>query len=517
MITLKRTPDATPLMKPWKRCIGMGRAYELLRADVLDHLEWLQEHIGFEACRFHALFHDDMDVMRLDADGRPYYQWHHIDKVYDNLLALGLKPFVELNPMPQCIASGGETMFFYKMNITPPSDWDLWEDLIYQFTRHVTDRYGEDEVSEWYFEVWNEPNLSGFWSGTKEQYFELYRRATIAVKRVNESYRVGGPASSKGCWIGDLIAYCDENDVPIDFISTHLYGQDEYVEYPGREGSPFEIGTFFTKTVEAARQEIDESTMPDLELHWTEWNTQMATPERGVSWGENPDVDTAYGAAHVVKHCLELDEVLDSFSYWVATDIFEEGGIPDAAFSCTYGLLTVHGIPKANANAFRFLEKLNGPRLDIDGMEVAPDYAGMAATREGDRAHLLLYYFNPHEIDTNDLPVWDCQIDLSAILPDGKSKAIEARILPGQGSCWEAWQAMGAPLNLTLQEEEYLRAASEPVYTLHPALGKTLTITVNPGQVVYIETSPVTQSISASAQLDGDFAAWDEAMGEKSR
>lgn len=516
MIKLTEKIGAGPLKAPWKKCIGVGRAYELLRQDLLDHLAWLQEKIGFEQCRFHALFHDDMDVMHLDKDGKPFYQWHHIDKIYDSLLEIGLKPFVELNPMPASIASGTQTMFYYHMNVTPPKDWDLWQDLIYQFTKHVTDRYGEDEVATWLFEVWNEPNLEGFWSGTKEEYFELYKRSAIAVKQVSERYKVGGPASSKAFWLKDLINYCHENKIPIDFVSTHLYAQDEYVEFPDRQGSPYAIGTFFTETVKSARQEILDSPMPDLELHWTEWNTQGASPERPVSWGQNPDVDTSYAAAHIVKHCLELDDTLDSFSYWVASDIFEEGGIPDAAFSCTYGMLSIHGIPKAAANAFVLLNKLKGNLLDITDSD-APQFTGVAASKTADRLYVLLYYFNPHEIADKDLPVWDGVLETANILGDGRFKAISASILPGKGSCWEKWQEMGCPLNISKFEEDYLWAAAQPEYRMKLMENGKYKFSLQPGQVMYLEFSPVAHSSTAADQLDADFAEWDKIMGEKSR
>ena len=167
---IKITPSAQPqpLRQPWRELITVGRAYDLLRADLLDHLEWLQKEIGYRYCRFHALFHDDMGVVKRAANGAITYHWHHLDKVYDALLARGLKPFVELNSMPAALASGDATIFYYRMNITPPRDWDEWGALIEAFARHCIERYGLDEVRSWYFEVWNEPNLSGFWTGTQE-------------------------------------------------------------------------------------------------------------------------------------------------------------------------------------------------------------------------------------------------------------------------------------------------------------------------------------------------------------
>lgn len=185
MITLSPPSiEDRPLRMPWKQGITVGRAYELLRADLLDHLRLVQRVVGYRYCRFHGVFHDDMDVVRRDAGGKLFFQWHHVDKVYDALLALGLKPFVELNPMPAALASGTQTIFAWKMNVTLPREYDEWAQLVRAFTEHLIERYGLDEVATWYFEVWNEPNLSGFWSGTQEDYWRLYDVSARTLKSV---------------------------------------------------------------------------------------------------------------------------------------------------------------------------------------------------------------------------------------------------------------------------------------------------------------------------------------------
>src|SRR4028119_553704 len=209
MITINNS-TGTPLRKPWKRGIAVGRAYELLRTDTIQHLQYLQREIGYEYCRFHALFHDDMGVVTRDAEGRLHFRWHHIDKVYDALLQLGMRPFVELNAGPAALASGSQKMFFYGINVTPPASYEEWGELVESFARHCVERYGLEEVRRWYFEVWNEPNLSGFWSGTQAEYWQLYEASARALKRVDARLPVGGPASSKAHWIEAIIEHCTE-------------------------------------------------------------------------------------------------------------------------------------------------------------------------------------------------------------------------------------------------------------------------------------------------------------------
>lgn len=138
---------------------------------------------------------------------------------------IGVKPFVELGFMPAALASGKQTIFWWRGNVTPPKDYKKWEDFIRNLTQHFTERYGVDEVKTWYFEVWNEPNLTpGFWTGTQEEYFKLYKYAVHGVKSVNADYKVGGPGTAGAAWESEMIEYCTNNNVPIDFISTHSYG-----------------------------------------------------------------------------------------------------------------------------------------------------------------------------------------------------------------------------------------------------------------------------------------------------
>ncbi len=172
----------------FKECIGAGRANEGLRADWQQQLAFVKKECDFKYIRMHGLLTDDMGVYREDKNGNPEYNFQYIDVLYDYLLSIGMKPFVELGFMPDALASGNQTIFWWKGNVTPPKDYKKWEDLIRNLTLHFTERYGADEVKTWYFEVWNEPNLSGFWAGTQEEYFKLYMYTVKAIKSVNKEY-----------------------------------------------------------------------------------------------------------------------------------------------------------------------------------------------------------------------------------------------------------------------------------------------------------------------------------------
>lgn len=518
MITLHPANRSTPLRRPWKNGIAVGRAYDLLRSDLLEHLAWVQREIGFRSCRFHAIFHDDMAVVRRRKDGSLVCQWHHVDKVYDALLRLGLRPFVELNPMPSALASGTQTMFHYKMNVTPPRKWEEWEWLIRQFVSHCVERYGLSEVRQWHFEVWNEPNLSAFWSGTKEEYFLLYRYAAQAVKSVDPELKVGGPASSKAYWLEDLIGYCDREKVPLDFISTHLYPQDEFVEFKDRASSPYTPGEFFAAVVRKARRTVEASPLPHLPIHWTEWNTQLATSSQDVSWGENLYVDSLHGASFVVRNMVELDSDADTLTFWVVSDIFEEGPIPNTPFSRTYGLVTVHGIPKATCNAFRLLERMRGPRIGFEPSLPPPPYCGGIATQEGEAIHVLLWNDVPPEC-RNAMP-WQDAIQLSASKP---LVVTRSWIKAGAGSPYEAWEGLGKPVNLSPIQLAWLRQAAEPAMhaeLLKPSEGRVVfPFALGPNEVMHMEFRPQEREAVPTSQLltPEQCAKLEAQLGEKSR
>jgi len=519
MLTLRPDSNPQPLRHPWRKLITVGRAYDLLRADLLSHLAWLQREIGYRYCRFHALFHDDMGVVKRSPNGQLTYHWHHIDKIFDSLLALGLKPFVELNSMPAALASGKATMFHYKMNITPPKDWEEWAALVEAFANHCVERYGIDEVRSWYFEVWNEPNLDGFWTGTQAEYWQLYASAAFALKKTDPALRVGGPATSKANWIAEFIAHCHANQVPVDFVSTHLYAQDEQVVFPDRVGSPHPVGDFFADTVRSVQEIVRDSPMPHLEIHWTEWNSQTAASAAQVTWGENIYVDNAYAGTFVAKNCTAIDRFCDSFGWWVASDIFEEGGIPSSPLSCTYGLLTIHGYPKATANAFRFLRSLDGDRVHIEGPESLHTGRGVIGTQTGKQHHILLWNHSHAELPA--APAWEEILSLPWPFST-PPQVLAARVGPAGGSVYEAWVALGRPENPTPSQHAFLRTHSEPVWSLLPARVQDgelrFEVVLEPHELLYLHVLPENMASGSDSRLSSaQWADWNQKMGSLTR
>ncbi|QKJ62222.1 glycoside hydrolase [Flavobacterium sp. M31R6] len=342
----------------FKECIGAGRANEGLRADWQQQLAMVKKECDFKYIRMHGLLTDDMAVYKEDSKGNPEYNYQYIDALYDFLLSIKIKPFVELGFMPSALASGTQTIFWWKGNITPPKDYKKWEDLIRNLTQHFTERYGADEVKTWYFEVWNEPNLSpGFWTGTQAEYFKLYDYTARAIKSVNQAYKVGGPATAGAAWVPETIEFAAKNNVPLDFISTHAYGVGQgFLDEFGGSGTVLsKDASSVSGEVINSRKQISSSIKPNLELHYTEWSSSY-TPA-------DPIHDSYHSAAYILQKLKQVGNAANSMSYWVFTDIFEEPGPRFTPFHGGFGLLNTQGIKKPAYFSYSFLNKLGETEL----------------------------------------------------------------------------------------------------------------------------------------------------------
>ena len=513
MIRIAPDPQGAPLRAPWKQGIAMGRAYELLRADAQEHLRFVQRALGFQWCRFHGLFHEDMAVVTRRAGGELLYQWAQVDKVFDFLLSIGLRPFVELNPMPFALAAGPSAMFAWKMNVSQPRSYAEWGALIEAFARHCIDRYGLEEVRRWHFEVWNEPNLSAFWKGTREDYWKLYDASAFALRNVDPQLRVGGPATARGEWVPELIAHCAANGVPLDFITTHGYPQDEFVAYLDPAQSPFAPGEYFSAQVRRVRAEIAGSARPDLPVFWTEWNSLACSRASTVSWIHNRSVDDLGCGAAVARYALELDGESDGMAWWVASDVFEEAGLPMSPFSETYGLVTIHGIPKPSFHAFTFLARLQGPMAAVETASPLANGCGIIATAGNGVFRAVLYNHQPPSVEN---PAMWCDV-LSFAWPGEAALALSATVRKGAGSAREMWEELGSPHGISPMEECLLRSVAAPVHALERLEAKDgflqWNLRLEPNEVAYLEIRTPGLVYNLKGAHKPEAQNWDAGMG----
>ncbi len=435
----------------FKECVGAGRANEGLRADWQQQLALVKQDCDFKYIRMHGLLTDDMGVYKEDRDGKPEYNFQYIDVLYDYILSIGMKPFVELSFMPNALASGTQTIFWWKGNITPPKDYKKWEDLIHNLVLHFTERYGMDEVKTWYFEVWNEPNLNFFWSGTQDEYFKLYRYTVEAIKSVNSEYRVGGPATAGAAWVPDMINFCSKNSLPLDFIATHSYGVKQgFVDETGTRGTILDKNKWSVSgDILNSRKQISNSPMPDLELHYTEWSSSY-TPS-------DPIHDSYHEAAYILEKIKQVGNAPTSMSYWVFTDIFEEAGPRFTPFHGGFGLLNYQGIKKPAFYSYQFLNKLGDTEL------INTDSSSWACKNSDGNIQVLLWDFtNTHPGDSvndqkyyiRDLPAkskGSIKVEISDI-PEGNYLFEIYKVGYKVNDPYSTYFAMGRPKQLTKQQ-----------------------------------------------------------------
>jgi xylan 1,4-beta-xylosidase len=339
-------------------CVGAGRANEGLRADWQRQLKIAHQECGFKYIRFHGLLSDDMGVYFEDKYGKPTYNWQYIDELFDFLQSIHMKPFVEVGFMPGALASGDKTIFWWRGNVTPPKDYQKWKDLIKALVMHWTQRYGKAEVASWYFEVWNEPNLKGgFFTGTQQDYFKLYQETATAIKSVSPTYRVGGPATAGNAWVPEMIDFCVQQKVPIDFISTHDYGVKQgFLDETGNAGTILSRNrNQVADDMRRSKGEILSSAMPGLELHYTEWSSSY-TPA-------DPIHDSYHEAAYILNTVKQAMPYVNSMSYWTFTDIFEEPGPRTTPFHGGFGMMNYQDIKKPAYYAFKYLNELGHTEL----------------------------------------------------------------------------------------------------------------------------------------------------------
>lgn len=429
-------------------CVGTGRMGLALHREYLEQLKLVQEEIGFRYIRGHGLFCDDMAIYQETEDGVPEYNFTYLDRVMDSYLELGIRPFLELGFMPEKMASGRQTIFYWKGNTTPPASYEKWTEMVKALLVHLCGRYGREEVVGWPIEVWNEPNLPGFWEhADMQEYFRLFHRTFTAVKEVDEGFRVGGPAVCGGSdevWIRAFLEYCRDNGLAPDFVTRHHY-TTEVPERVGHYGYPelMRAEDGFAN-LHTTREIIDS--FPEYrgrEIHITEFNTSYIP--------NAPLHDTNQNAAYIARQLSRLGDDNESYSYWTFGDVFEEQGVPFTPFHGGFGLVANGCIPKPTFWSFAFFKKLkegkghcilkndNAVVMSMDDGSYRGVAWNVADRRTGEKYLLTLEMEEQQE---------GCLL----------TKTVdEARCNP-----LKIWHDMGEPANLSPEECRLLRDAARP-------------------------------------------------------
>jgi xylan 1,4-beta-xylosidase len=481
-LTINAAGPVSPFPHFWEVIFGSGRAVLTLRESYRRDLNDVKQITDFKYVRFHAIFHDEIGIYHQNDQGQPRFNFTYVDQIYDGLLERRVRPFVELGFMPrQLAAKRVQHPFWYRPITAPPKSWNGWEKLISEFVSHLISRYGIDEVAQWYFEVWNEPNID-FWSGIPKEstYYKLYERTARAIKSVNSKLRVGGPATAQAAWVDRFIAYCVKGHVPLDFVSTHIYGNDSAraVLGAGRKGSSEDL---VTRAVRKVYEQVKASSRPDLPIHWTEFN---ATYMSDVNI-----TDSAFMGPWLARTISQCDGLVTTLAYWTLSDVFEERGVADRPFYGGYGLIAVGNIPKASYNAFKLLHLLGTERINVQSSLAL-------ATRRSDGSLAIA--------------VWN-------YAPPGKHGAVKRIKLVVKGLKWThrllihlldsehgspltTWEKMGRPDWPTREQQARLRAAAElgpPLKgPLRRSSSSSATLELQPHSLVLIEVVPASRRAS---------------------
>jgi len=331
--------------------VGSDYPGTLIRDDSLAQLKTAKEELGFRYIRFHGIFHDVLGTYKV-VDGKPVYDWTKIDYLYDKLLAMGIKPFVELGFTPEAMKTSDNSIFYWKGNTSHP-EHAQWGPLVDAFVRHLQQRYGRDDVRTWFFEVWNEPNLDGFWEKADQPaYFALYDLTARTIKAIDPQLRVGGPSTAGAAWVPEFLAHTQKSGAAVDFITTHTYGVDGgFLDENGKSDTKLSASSdAIVGDVRKVRREIEASYLPKLPLYFTEWSTSY-TPR-------DPVHDSYVSAPYILSKLKGSEGQLQGMSYWTYSDLFEEPGPPTAPFEGGFGLMNPQGIRKPAWFAYKYLHQL---------------------------------------------------------------------------------------------------------------------------------------------------------------
>ena len=436
-IQIDARAQTTPFPHFWEQMFGSGRAILTLRESYRDDLRAVKQVADFRYVRFHAILHDEVGVYNEDEHGNPIYNFAYVDQIYDGLLKNGVRPFVEISFMPKKLAFNPDALhpFWYKQNVSPPKSMKRWDDLMTHFAQHLVDRYGIDEVSQWYFEVWNEPNID-FWNGIprKQSYFDLYAHTARAFKAVSPRLRVGGPATAAAAWVPDFLKYAAANHVPVDFVSTHGYA-DDTVENLFGTNEDIPMDDRVCRAVAKVRGEIKSSAMPSLPLMWTEWNVQGMRESR----------DTIFVGSALANTIRQCDGMVDMLSFWTFSDVFEEGGPIPKPFEGQFGLRAKGGINKPSYYGYELLHQLGTRRLPNPSKNII-------ATRTAD-GKIVVAAWNLVDPDQQGT-THTLELIFRGVAPDAKITL--QRVDRDQGNVLPRYAAMGSPLDPTPDQVEQL-------------------------------------------------------------
>ncbi|HEX4037515.1 MAG TPA: glycosyl hydrolase family 39 [Acidobacteriaceae bacterium] len=475
-VSIDAHAQTTPFSHFWEEMFGSGHAILSLRAGYRDDLRSVKSVTGLRYVRAHGILDQEVGSYNEDEHGNPVYNWGYVDESYDGLLTNGVRPLVEISFMPTKLAFNPLDLhvFWYHPNVSPPKSWEAWDAYMTAFAQHLVHRYGIGEVSQWYFEVWNEPNID-FWGGIPRQasYFELYAHTARALKKVDSRLRVGGPATAAASWVPAFLDYVTKNHVPIDFISSHGYA-DDTVENLFHTDETIPEDDRVCRAIEKVQNQIRASALPSLPLFWTEWNVQGLDDSRDT-------IFVGPGVANTIRQC---DGHVTMMSFWTFSDVFEEGGPIPIPFEGHFGLIAKGGIRKPSYYDFALLHHLGDARIPLASKDVI-------ATRAADGTLRIAAW---NIVDPGMQGVTRTLSLVFSGVPPDTPVSIE-RVDSEHGNVLPKYRAMGSPADPTPEQVRELNRETDPGAPLQTHLqGDALNFTLTPNALVLVELKSFSRS-----------------------
>jgi xylan 1,4-beta-xylosidase len=453
--------EGFPLKHSWAGIGNIDQARWIMRSDMQQQLQMCADEIGLKHLRFGNIFEEqlwvyDLDPSKYHTPGQRHTKrinWRNPFFIYDCLLALKINPIVGTYFMPWFLASGTDTCYEIKTNITPPRDLKEWGNFIHDFISSIVDRYGIDTVRNWYFEIWNEPNLKSYYP-RMDEYWPLYRTAYNVIKSVDPALKVGGPSTAHSAYLDEMLGFGRKNNCLPDFLTGHIYNNDSN---SGDPLSPYEgpqidrenkSPNYITGIARGVRKLLQEASYSG-EYHMNEW---------GLSWYPyRAERETPNEAAYIVKTMKEISQMCDYFAYWCLSDIYVECGFGREAFHGNYGMISLDGLKKPGFFAHQLLCKLGNTQIKIEND--ADHQLGSFVTKDQEVIKTIIYSFDI-DFQIGNSPVKK-QIEFH--LPDniGSKFAQIIRIDSKENNILTVWNEIGQPAHPKKDELSFLMSKNQ--------------------------------------------------------
>lgn len=491
-IVIDAAKASAPMDRFYDLSVGSDYPGTLIRDDSMGQLKTVVDELGFRYLRFHAIFHDVLRTVRVE-NGETVYDWTGIDKLYDGLLARRIKPFVELGFTPKALATSNSKIFYWEGNTSHPK-LDGWKHLITAFIQHIEQRYGQEEVRTWFFEVWNEPNLDGFWEGADQKaYFELYDVTANAIKAIDPALRVGGPSTAGAAWVPEFLDHVAKSGAAVDFVTTHTYGVESgFLDEKGVDDTKLSPSPdAVIGDVRRVREQISASKFPQLPLYFTEWSTSY-TPRDLVH-------DSYISAPYILSKLKGTKGLVQGMSYWTFSDLFEEPGPQHGPFEGGFGLMNPQGIRKSAYFAYKYLNALNGNEIPVKDAQVL-------AASDGKALRALVWDFQQPNQPVSNRSFYSRVVPATPAAPvalqllqlkAGKYRLRLRRTGFQANDAYTAYLKMGSPKALSPEQVEQLNAAtrdapeSDRVVSIGKSGAFNITLPMRSNDIVLVTLEPL--------------------------